>query len=562
MPMRDPRLVSLGYGKFSKADRICALAPIDPKDRGQGRRTYVYVDGMAEPIVASRSERAITADIEAALTDAAQTEAGRTPPPEANGREKPVQPAPMSPSDTPDGPSFNVAEIPSILWRRRISFLVTFAICVAVSAVVTYSLPKVYSTDAVMLVRSGAGGPEIDDAETSDLLTKTYAELLQTDAVADAVADRLPFSMDGDAVEDAVKISPLSGSQLLRVEAEARDPERAETLANTFARVFKAKAAGLASRAGRPARISIAETASRPASPSRPKPALYLLVGVTLAALLSAGVALFRDRLEDRVRIDPATTRVLGLPVIGRIPEMGFSPLSAIESEAAWTLSSEPWRYLLANLGFATSAANLGTLAIVSAEAREGKSSCAISLAHAATEREISTLLVDADMRLGTVSTYFADHNGSGLSTLLAQPGRVIRSRVNVSGTTIQAIPSGPIPENPSGLLSSENLAKFNRRAANRFDLVIYDTPPLRAGADASLIAAKVDGVVLVIDAVRTRRPAAVRAIDQLKRARANVLGVVLNRVSGAADQRNAHHGRTPSGESAEGAPAGKSPSA
>ena len=68
---RDPRLVSLGYGKFARADRIYALVPMDPKDRGDGRRTYVHVDGMDEPIVASRSERAILAEIEDALTEAA-----------------------------------------------------------------------------------------------------------------------------------------------------------------------------------------------------------------------------------------------------------------------------------------------------------------------------------------------------------------------------------------------------------------------------------------------------------------------------------------------------------
>jgi hypothetical protein len=68
---RDPRLVSLGYGKFARADRIYALVPLDPDQRGDGRRTYVHIDGMTEPIVASRSEKAILADVEEALTEAA-----------------------------------------------------------------------------------------------------------------------------------------------------------------------------------------------------------------------------------------------------------------------------------------------------------------------------------------------------------------------------------------------------------------------------------------------------------------------------------------------------------
>ena len=68
---REPRLVSLGYGKFARADRIYALVPLEPGERGEGRRTYVHVDGLSEPVVASRSEKAILAEIEAALTEAA-----------------------------------------------------------------------------------------------------------------------------------------------------------------------------------------------------------------------------------------------------------------------------------------------------------------------------------------------------------------------------------------------------------------------------------------------------------------------------------------------------------
>ena len=64
-------MVALGYGRFVRADRIFALIPMAPEERGEGRRTYVHVDGVAEPLVASRSERAIMADVEAALQEAA-----------------------------------------------------------------------------------------------------------------------------------------------------------------------------------------------------------------------------------------------------------------------------------------------------------------------------------------------------------------------------------------------------------------------------------------------------------------------------------------------------------
>jgi hypothetical protein len=64
-------MVALGYGRFVRADRVFALVPLPPAERGEGKRTYVHVDGVAEPLVASRSERAILADVEAALAEAA-----------------------------------------------------------------------------------------------------------------------------------------------------------------------------------------------------------------------------------------------------------------------------------------------------------------------------------------------------------------------------------------------------------------------------------------------------------------------------------------------------------
>ena len=71
MAKREPRLIHLGYGKFARADRIYALVPIEAEERAHGRRTYVHVDGLDRPIVASRSARAILGDQEKALAEAA-----------------------------------------------------------------------------------------------------------------------------------------------------------------------------------------------------------------------------------------------------------------------------------------------------------------------------------------------------------------------------------------------------------------------------------------------------------------------------------------------------------
>jgi hypothetical protein len=71
-------MIPLGYGKFVRADRIFAVVPLDADDRGDGRRTYVHVEGIAEPLLASRSERAILADLEEAAGGSSRRR--RTPP--------------------------------------------------------------------------------------------------------------------------------------------------------------------------------------------------------------------------------------------------------------------------------------------------------------------------------------------------------------------------------------------------------------------------------------------------------------------------------------------------
>lgn len=71
MAQRSPRMVHLGYGKWVRADRVFAVVPLEGGDRGDGRRTYVHVEGLGEPIVGSRSERAILTDLEEALQEAA-----------------------------------------------------------------------------------------------------------------------------------------------------------------------------------------------------------------------------------------------------------------------------------------------------------------------------------------------------------------------------------------------------------------------------------------------------------------------------------------------------------
>lgn len=437
-------------------------------------------------------------------------------------------------------PSTRPQDLLAVLWRRRWIALAAFAAVLVGVGVVTAALPRAYQTTAYVLVNPDRpGNSDFEQTQISQALVTTYAELLTSQNLADEVAARLDDPSVGNP-RDAITVEGVPESQLLTVTGEAGTPRAAQELTNTYTAVFGRSIRDLAKSGAAPGRASVAAPATLPTDPVRPRPALYLAVGALLAALAGLGAALLAQRLDQRLDVGDDATEVLGLPIIGRIPR-GSS--AALEGLLTGTLSRNPgsrataeaFRLLLANLAFANRGDPPRTIAVVSSEEREGKSTTALSLSRAAGEVELRTLLVEADLRRPSLSAKVGGSIGSrlGLSTVLAEQSTLEEATRPLRGSDVDLLPAGPLPFNPAALLGSGALEEFNALARERYGLVVYDTPPLSISADASLVAAITDGVVLVVDPRRTHRRNAARAVEQLRLAQANILGVVVNRVEG-----------------------------
>jgi tyrosine-protein kinase len=434
------------------------------------------------------------------------------------------------------------SDLAAVLWRRRWIALAAFAAVLLGVGIVTASLPKVYETTAYMLVNPDKpGNSDFEQTEISQALVTTYAELVKAQNLADEVADRLGASYDGDPSE-AISVEGVPESQLLTVTGEADSPRVAQELTNTYTEVFQERIRELSRADAAGGRASIAEPATLPEAPVRPRPKLYLAIGAVLAALAAIGVALLAQRLDQRLHIGDDMTEVLGLPIIGRVP---YGTAGSVERLLAGELPSdrdsraaaEAFRLLLANLTFANMGERPHTVAVVSSDEQEGKSTTALSLGRAAGELETQTLLVEADLRRPSLSAKaggWVGGNSVGFSSLLVHRSSLADAAWALPGASVDLLPAGPLPPNPAALLGSHALREFDAEAREHYSLVVYDTPPLSVSADASLVAAITDGVVLVVDARRTRRRPAAQAVDQLRRAHANILGVVVNRVDSA----------------------------
>lgn len=434
------------------------------------------------------------------------------------------------------------------IWRRRLSVVVTFVLALATVAAVTFSLPKVYRTTAYALVSSsGSASNDYEATQTNQVLMKTYAELLQTRGVAERVAGQLPFAMGPSTVQADVRIAPVSQSQLIAITAEGTSPGRAQTLADTYAEVFLERAAALSRQNSVTSRITLAESAPLEEAPVRPRPSLYLPIGAVLAAFLAVATALVRQRFDQRLEIEPSTTEIFDLPIIGRIPQLAASRhrtrSNRGEPEPSEELA-EAFRLLLSNLVFANGGELPKSVAVVSSQEAEGKSTCCIGMGRAAAERKLATVVVDGDLRRPRLATMLGTRVAPadpGFSNLLLGGAPLAMNEVALAVQgTFCLIPSGPLPPSPVVLLAQKGLADFERRARNLFDLILYDTPPLSFAADASLISAAAEATVLVIDARKTGRNAVLQAVEQLRRTNSKVLGIVVNRL--AEDRRGSYY--------------------
>jgi capsular exopolysaccharide synthesis family protein len=199
--------------------------------------------------------------------------------------------------------------------------------------------------------------------------------------------------------------------------------------------------------------------------------------------------------------------------------------------------AAEAYRTLHTNLRFILVGQSVRTILFTSAGPNEGKSTTLANLAVVTAQTGAKVLVVDCDLRKPSLHQTFSLPNERGFTSafLEADFESLPVQRTSVEGLSV--LTSGPLPPTPAELLSHEQTARIFAALAKTVDVIMVDSPPVTAVADASILAPRADGVVLVLDARHTRREQARRAKEQLERVNAHILGVVLNntRVSVAA---------------------------
>ncbi|PET70556.1 capsular biosynthesis protein [Priestia megaterium] len=190
---------------------------------------------------------------------------------------------------------------------------------------------------------------------------------------------------------------------------------------------------------------------------------------------------------------------------------------------------AEQYRTIRTNIQFSNVDQDIKTIVVTSSGAEEGKSTTTSNLATVYAQQGLNVLLIDADLRKPTGHYTFRLENHIGLTNVLTRQSTLAQAVQESEIPHLSVLTSGPIPPNPSELLASSQMAELLKEMKEQFDMIIFDTPPILAVADAQILANQVDGTILVVSSGKTEKDAALKSKELLSNAQGKLLGVVLN---------------------------------
>jgi polysaccharide biosynthesis transport protein len=274
--------------------------------------------------------------------------------------------------------------------------------------------------------------------------------------------------------------------------------------------------------------LSIVDPALVPGFPYEPSLSAAIISGLGLSLAFALALAFLVDYVDDTIKTPEDLKSKLGLAVIGVVPRASGEKsivelLSNPKSEVSEAISSARTA-----LQFATPTGTPRTVLVTGVRPSEGKTSVALALAFSFAGVGKRVLIIDADMRR---PSFAADRAASaGLSGVLTGSATLIEQVVRGAAKDMYLLPAGVLPPNPAELLSSPRMAQLLHEAKANFDVVIVDSPPVLAFADAPALSAVCEATLLVMQAGGVRRPMARRAIDRLAEGRGHIVGAVLTK--------------------------------
>jgi succinoglycan biosynthesis transport protein ExoP len=450
------------------------------------------------------------------------------------------------------------------IFRRSWLLIVLATVLGALGAwAVTATTQPTYSATSAAFVASETGG-SLNELTQGNAFTErrvnTYANLLTEPIVTEPVIEAFDLDMSTGAFAGKISVSIPVQTTMLEVTVTDSSPSVAASIANALITslaevvaeiettavtgaqvtldangnpVLDAAGNPVTSEPTPPVKITQVRFADAPTTPVSPNLMLNLAIGFAAGLALGVLAAILRDLIDTRIRSVEDVEAVTSAPIVGAIPQSPKSRGGALIAEDdPGSPTAESFRILRTNLQF-LDIDGPATFVITSPSSGEGKSTVSTNLATSIAANGVRVLIVEADLRRPGVHRNFGLEGGAGLTDILIGRAELADVVQSWRSPNLSILAAGRIPPNPSELLGSQQMRELMVQLQERYDVVLYDTPPVLPVPDAAILSRNVGGVLLVTANDRTRRDEIRSAISSLQRVNARIAGIVVNRLSG-----------------------------
>ena len=409
---------------------------------------------------------------------------------------------------------------------------------------ITFATTPMYEAKIQLFVSTPSSALDISalvqGSSFSQQRVKSYAQIINSPSTLSPVIRQLALDTTAERLAKRVKASAPLDTVLINVTVTDESPSRSARIANAIGAQFALTANQIElsqSAASNAIKVTMVKSAFVPKSPATPKVPLNLLLGTILGFGLGVGLSILRQIFDNTIKNEEDLDGTPLLGVVGFDETATEKPL--ISQISRYASRTEAFRQLRTNLQYSRAENPPRVIAITSALPGEGKTSSSTNLAIALANTGFNTVIVEADMRRPKLNSYTgASEESAGLSELLS--GRIegnlssaISKIIRPSGIveSLDLITSGKIPPNPSELLDSELFSELIEVLRNKYHFVILDCPPTLPVADATIISARVDGVLIVVKADSTRVTQFTGVRDSVTNVGGSVLGALINMI-------------------------------
>ncbi len=285
--------------------------------------------------------------------------------------------------------------------------------------------------------------------------------------------------------------------------------------------------------------VSVLAPAEVPVVPVRPKKLLNILLSIMIGLFGGVSLAFFFEYLDDTVKEAGDLDRLVRWPFLGNVPKIDVgAKMTEFEKDIFVHVKpkdpiSEAFRSIRTSILFSSTEEHpLRAIAITSPAPQEGKTTTLCNLGIAMAQNQKRVLLVDADMRNPRLYEVFKKENEKGLSTFLSAQDKFDDIIEKTDIENLFLVNSGIHPPNPSELLASHKMSTFIKEAKEKFDFILFDTPPITILTDPVILSRIADGIIMVIESGKTSKRVLPRINQVLDTAKARMIGVVFNKIS------------------------------